>query len=293
MKVWGRTLYIAQGRVRFLAQGMPARAALRAGAVPRRVLARTAPRAGAVPGCVLAQSAPRAGAVPGCVSAQSAPSAGVAPQRVLVQTAPLADAVPRRVLAWTALGTGALAQGVLALVALAGPTLALADDDIRDIRGPKSVLTQSQWLSAVIAGAIFIAALCVFLVWRYRRRNRGARPRTLSLLEQTLQRLEETKPLMRPDSAREFGIAASEVIRNYIEKRFDVVATQRTTEEFLQTLLQGSNNALSSHRALLAEFLQQCDFIKFAGTSLAATDLESLFQSARGFVLETSELPAA
>jgi len=127
------------------------------------------------------------------------------------------------------------------------------------------------------------------MVWRWRRRHRVGRPRILTLMEQTLQRLEETKPLMRPDSAREFGIAASEVIRSYIEKRFNVIATQRTTEEFLQTLLQGSNDVLARHRALLAEFLQKCDFIKFAGTSLAAADLEALFQSARGFVLETSE----
>jgi hypothetical protein len=96
---------------------------------------------------------------------------------------------------------------------------------------------------------------------------------------------------MRPATAREFGIAASEVIRDYIEKRFDVVATQRTTEEFLQTLLQSSNEALARHRSLLAEFLQQCDFVKFAGASLAVTDMESLFRSARGFVLETTEPP--
>jgi hypothetical protein len=94
---------------------------------------------------------------------------------------------------------------------------------------------------------------------------------------------------MSPATAREFGIAASEVIRNYIEKRFAVIATQRTTEEFLQTLLQSSNEALARHRPLLAEFLQQCDFVKFAGTSLAVADMESLFQSARGFVMETGE----
>ena len=94
---------------------------------------------------------------------------------------------------------------------------------------------------------------------------------------------------MRPATAREFGIAASEVIRNYIEKRFDVVATQRTTEEFLQALLQSSNAALARHRAQLAEFLQQCDFVKFAGASLGVADMESLFRSARGFVLETAE----
>ena len=94
---------------------------------------------------------------------------------------------------------------------------------------------------------------------------------------------------MTPDSARGFGIAASEVIRHYIERRFDVVATQRTTEEFLQTLLHSSNQALARHRPLLAQFLQQCDFVKFAGASLAAADLESLFQSGRRFVLETGE----
>jgi hypothetical protein len=94
---------------------------------------------------------------------------------------------------------------------------------------------------------------------------------------------------MRPATAREFGIAASEAIRDYIEKRFDVVATQRTTEEFLQTLLQSSNEALARHRSLLAEFLQQCDFVKFAGASLTGADMESLFRSARGFVLETAE----
>ena len=182
---------------------------------------------------------------------------------------------------------------LLAGAAFAGCALAEAEEDIRDIRGPKTVLTQSSWLPAVLAGAMVIVALCTYAMWRRRRRNHGARPRILTLSEQTLQRLEETKPLMRPDSAREFGIAASEVIRNYIEKRFAVIATQRTTEEFLQALLQSSNEALSRHRALLAEFLQKCDFIKFAGSSLAVTDLESLFQSARGFVLATGEPPAA
>jgi hypothetical protein len=97
---------------------------------------------------------------------------------------------------------------------------------------------------------------------------------------------------MIPATAREFGIAASEVIRHYIEKRFEVIATQRTTEEFLQALLENSNESLARHRSLLAEFLQQCDFVKFAGAQLAVTDMESLFQSARGFVLQTAERPA-
>jgi len=161
--------------------------------------------------------------------------------------------------------------------------------DIRDIRGPKAV--SASWVvPAVVAGTI-IVALCAFLVWRWR--HRAVRQRDLTLSERTLERLDGTRPLMRPATARAFGIAASEAIRDYIEKRFDVVATQRTTEEFLQTLLQSSNESLARHRALLAEFLQQCDFVKFGGASLEVTDMESLLRAARSFVLETGQPPAA
>jgi len=167
--------------------------------------------------------------------------------------------------------------------------LAETAEDIRDIRGLKAM--PGSWLVPAILAAAIVVALCTYVVWRWHHRR--IRPRTLTLSERTLQRLDGTRPLMRPETARAFGIAASELIRDYIEKRFDVVATQRTTEEFLQALLQSSNEALARHRSLLAEFLQQCDFVKFAGDSLAVTDMESLFASARRFVLETSEAPVA
>lgn len=173
-------------------------------------------------------------------------------------------------------------------VALAGgAALAKAAEDIRDIRGPKSVAGASWVAIAVIVLALLVTLCAAYAVWR--RRHRGIARRSLTLSEQTLERLESARSLMQPATAREFGIDASEVIRNYIEKRFEVIATQRTTEEFLQTLLQNSNEALARHRPLLAEFLQQCDLVKFAGASLAVADMEALFQSARGFVLATGE----
>lgn len=175
------------------------------------------------------------------------------------------------------------------LALLARAALAEAPQDIRDIRGPKPV--PGSWLLPVVLGTVIILALCAYAVWLWRRR--AARARDLTLSEQTLQRLEEVRPLMRPATAREFAIAASEVIRSYIEKRFDVIATQRTTDEFLQALLQSSNAALVRHRSLLAEFLHQCDFVKFAGATLAVADMEALFGTARGFVLETAEPPLA
>lgn len=195
-------------------------------------------------------------------------------------------------LAETALAGGAGARRVLAGMALAQGAfgVARAAEDIRDIRGPKAV--PGSWIvPAVLGGLILIGLLVAYVSWR--RRQGRTRHCKLTLSEQTLERLEGTKALMQPATAREFGIAASEVIRHYIEKRFEVLATQRTTEEFLQTLLQSPNAALARHRSLLGEFLQQCDFVKFAGTSLAVADMEALFRSARGFVLETGEAPLA
>jgi len=180
----------------------------------------------------------------------------------------------------------ALAQNVLARsIPASAPPAAVDAEDIRDIRGPKAV--PGSWLLAALLGGALLLAVAVIVIWRLRRRVHRAR--TLSLAEQTLQRLEAIRPLMLPASAREFGIAASEIVRTYIEKRFAVVATQRTTEEFLQSLLQNSHDSLTSHRPLLADFLQRCDFVKFAGVSLTSQDMESLFKSARKFVLETSQ----
>jgi Domain of unknown function (DUF4381) len=156
-------------------------------------------------------------------------------------------------------------------------------EDIRDIRGPKLLL--ADWvLPALMAGAAIIA-LAIYGVWR-RRRNRRAR--VLLPHEVALQRLEQIRTLMQPARAREFSTAASDIVRSYIERQFDVTATRRTTEEFLRDLLETPNASLARHQSLLGEFLLQCDFVKFAGMSLNEQDMESLRQSARVFILATA-----
>ena len=176
--------------------------------------------------------------------------------------------------------------------AASGPAPAPAQpaEDIRDIRGPKILLPP--WLvPAAIAGAV----LLVSSAWWLWRRLRRRRPRALLPFEIALQRLEEMRALMRPADAREFSIAVSDVVRRYIEERFGVTATHRTTEEFLHDLLESSHAPLARHRALLSQFLQACDLVKFAGMSLTLKDMESLHHSARAFVLETAtpDEPAA
>jgi hypothetical protein len=186
----------------------------------------------------------------------------------------------------------AAAAVIISMAIRAGVSAAPVAEDIRDIRGAIYVLPE--WvLPALIGGAVLIA-LGFYGLWRWRR-NRAAR--ALLPYEIALQRLEDIGALMQPARAREFSIAASDIVRLYIEQRFSVTATRQTTEEFLCDLLGSSDAALAEHQGLLGEFLHQCDFVKFAAQSLTQRNMESLRQSARAFVLATANthdaLPAA
>jgi hypothetical protein len=154
-------------------------------------------------------------------------------------------------------------------------------EDIRDIRGPKA--DSPGWIiPAVIAGAGLVA-LAGYAVWRRCRGRLAPDPSALELAER---RLEEIRSLMTPPDSVRFAVEISAVVREYIEHRFEVGATQLTTEEFLRKMLESSEAALARQRALLSEFLRQCDIVKFADVRLTVDAMDSLHRSALVFVRE-------
>jgi Domain of unknown function (DUF4381) len=171
--------------------------------------------------------------------------------------------------------SSALCAGTLLL---AGELLA---EDIRDIRGPKPL--SNPWLWPAVLAAALLVALAIYGVWRWRR-NRRRVPR-LALHELALAELEAARPLMAPASADEFCVAASAILRRYLEQRFDIVATLMTTDEFLYQVSTSADSALAAQRGMLTSFLVRCDVVKFAGSSLTSADLQSLYDSARGLIL--------
>jgi hypothetical protein len=178
----------------------------------------------------------------------------------------------------------AAAAALSSMSICAGFGAAPVAEDIRDIRGPRYLLPD--WALPALAAAALLVALGVYGLWRWRRKRSAP---ILLPYEIALRRLEEIGALMQPARAREFSIAVSDIVRLYIEQRFSVTATRRTTEEFLHDLLKSSDAALARHQGLLGEFLHQCDFVKFAAQSLTQQNMESLLQSARAFVLATAE----
>jgi hypothetical protein len=97
------------------------------------------------------------------------------------------------------------------------------------------------------------------------------------MLERALALISEPKP---------FTIAVSGVTRLYLEERFDFRAPERTTEEFLYEL-QGTNLLTADQKLSLADFLANCDLIKFAKYEPTEIELRALHSAALRLVNET------
>lgn len=137
----------------------------------------------------------------------------------------------------------------------------------------------------IVALVVLALAVTVLISRAFRRpaqiavATAGTEPWTIAL-----EALERLAPLLCTERSRDYGIAATGVLRRYIEARYGWHAPKLATEEFL--VAAGASPALpSEHRASLGRFLELCDLFKF-GRYVAATDeLQQLHAATVAFVL--------
>jgi hypothetical protein len=184
--------------------------------------------------------------------------------------------------------TIALATLALGLVSLTGqatppaPPNVAGQEDIRDIRPPVHIAAPFPWV-AWTSGTLSAAALYI-VSWKLLRRKR--RKQTYEI---ALERLENTRALMRENDAEPFCLAVSDIVREFIEGTLPVRAVHRTTNEFLRDLAGLSYQPLVPHRGALSNFLWHCDLAKFARWSLTVPQMEALLASAKQFVIDVSK----
>lgn len=171
----------------------------------------------------------------------------------------------------------------------------LANLEIHDIEGPvelprPEIVNDPRFIAFIIALAVFIAALIVWL----RSRNRQAAPVVrMPAHELAYLQLERLVADNLPEQGliKEFYQRISDILRHYIENRFGLHAPEQTTEEFLAAL--GADATLApSHKSLLKNFLQHCDLVKFAKHEPTTGDIQQTFNSCKNFIAETREAQA-
>ena len=92
--------------------------------------------------------------------------------------------------------------------------------------------------------------------------------------------------LVKAGRVKEFYEGVSDILRHYIEDRFEMRAPERTTEEFLFEI-RNAGVLSESDRKALTEFLTHCDLVKFAKHSPANEQIQHTFDLAKNFIEQT------
>ena len=80
----------------------------------------------------------------------------------------------------------------------------------------------------------------------------------------------------------------SDIVRHYLENRFNIRAPEMTTEEFLNTI--GRNKVFPyEHKSFLRDFLSHCDLVKFARYESNRIEAQKGYDAAKNLIDETKE----
>lgn len=161
--------------------------------------------------------------------------------------------------------------------------------DIRDIKG---LFALYGWYQPWIGFALLVVVLLGIGVWRWRHRKKSvhgpevhpsAPPRPAHVV--ALERLEKLRAAL-DGSPKPFHFELSEALRFYVEGRYGIPATDRTSEE-LQIALPRLSALGEEQKLKLMQVLKHADQVKFTDFHPARETSRELLESARAFILET------
>ena len=181
---------------------------------------------------------------------------------------------------------------LLAAVLGPAPTPAGGAPDIRTIVPPQPYYIQSVslWLVAAVVFLLLAGAVLWFLL----RRPRQTISFALTPRQLAAQRLAELEAQMESLDARTFGGAVADVLRVYIGAQYGLHPERQTSDEFLASIT-GSRAFSTVEHALLTEFLESCDLLKFARAGATREGKRRLLGQARNFLddsVEPTPVPA-
>jgi hypothetical protein len=168
----------------------------------------------------------------------------------------------------------------------------LPDSATQELKPPLGALqplnrtAARRWLPWSLLGLMLAAAPLVVWYWR-RSRHRARRRSAYEIARGRLDRLLR-QPLPAGSQIDNFFVELSDIVRHYLEDRFELRAPELTTEEFLDAV-SGSPDLSREHQELLQQFLRQADLVKFAGLQPGQSDIQRALQAAVRFLDETRE----
>ncbi|MBF0520608.1 MAG: hypothetical protein HQK92_12905 [Nitrospirae bacterium] len=163
--------------------------------------------------------------------------------------------------------------------------------EIADIKGPEDVGWKPVhlWIAAGVLLVLALAGLIYYLIKRRGLFRKKLPPplRSHEIAYEALRKLHE-KNLIKTGLIKDYFTELSLIVRTYIENRFFLKAPEMTTIEFL-AMVKDSTELTEAHKALLRDFLNRSDMVKFAKYGPTTDEIEMSFTAAKQFVDQTRE----
>jgi len=158
------------------------------------------------------------------------------------------------------------------------------EDILRDIQPPILLPEDPSYMliAAIVLGCLLLIAS---LIWFFKfRKKKIVLP---GVHEVALAELVQLRKLMNKENAAIYAVKLSDVLRNYIENRFQIPSSRQTSREFFQSL---SHNPIDTamlfaqHTESLKQCLSQCDMAKFAKSVPTGQDMEQMENAVQLFI---------
>lgn len=161
--------------------------------------------------------------------------------------------------------------------------------ELHDISPPVDYSLVPAWV--VFAAAFALLSVLGLFAWAIVRRLRRPKPEQ-SPRDRALEQLQRARAEIPHNTAYEFSIRVSDILRRYVTEQYQLPVTRQTSVEFLEALAKRSPFS-EDERSLLSDFLNRCDLIKFARYDATIADSELLMEEAARFVRGGQLEPAA
>ena len=161
--------------------------------------------------------------------------------------------------------------------------------DIREIAGPIGFPIKIPWYVWVVLALIVLAAGIAFFLFKQKKtQSIFIPPRPAHEIAYEALEVLKQKEYLKRREFKLYYIELSDIVRRYLENRFNLRAPEMTTEEFLNSVKD--NKALSyEHKSLLRDFLSHCDLVKFAKYEPAEKEANLSFESAKRLIDQTKD----
>lgn len=157
--------------------------------------------------------------------------------------------------------------------------LLLAENAI-DIVPPVNYLLVSPW--TIFVACLLVLTIIGLAIWYGRKLFQKEKP-VPTPHERALAALNEIKKDVERINPYQFSIRVSDILRRYVMEQFDLPMTRQTSVEFLNAIGSAASFG-DEEKALLSDFLNRCDLIKFARYEATPSDSRLLLDEARQFV---------